>query len=263
MALATSSPRLLEPGLTVTSFEYQQSPIPRSLTKTISPLPPTTPSRPKAMMRVPQYSSSERSTQNIPSSPPRTHKLDSPTSPIAKRRRTTYRSQGSPTQAPRKLPIIDHWSPGPKHDYASRQSSKQSSRGHNHHQGHEVGRLWPLRVRGDAREPKVEEATEKETNNVIKKLFPLRQVTSSSTRTREPSLPFVSVTAVRGLAYREEEEKLCYNCGRKGHSFMECVAGCGRCEGDGHRTMDCSIVGLKHGLQRRETIKRGVEKRLD
>ncbi|KAI9055241.1 hypothetical protein LZ554_000205 [Drepanopeziza brunnea f. sp. 'monogermtubi'] len=259
MALETSSPRPLDPRLTVTSPEYQQS---RSLSKTISPLPPTTPSRPKAMMRVPQYSSSERSTQHIPSSPPRTHKLDSPTSPMAKRHRTTYRSQGSPTQAPRKLPIIDHWSPGPKHDYASRQSSKQS-RGHNHHQGHEVRRLSPLRVRGETRERKKEEVTEKETNNVIKKPLPLRQVTSSMAKKREPSSPFVSVAPVRGLADREEEEKLCYNCGRKGHSFMECVAGCGRCEGDGHKTIDCSIVGLKHGLQRLGTIKRGVEKRLD
>jgi hypothetical protein len=116
-------------------------------------------------------------------------------------------------------------------------------------------------VRGDDRRPE-KEATEKENNNnVIKNLSLLRQVTSSMAEKREPSLPAsVSVAATRSLEC-DEEGKLCYNCGRKGHSFMDCVARCGRCEGDGHKTMDCSIFNAKYGLQQRlEESKRGMEK---
>lgn len=37
-------------------------------------------------------------------------------------------------------------------------------------------------------------------------------------------------------------EKLCYNCLQTGHWFMDCMGGCGRCGGKGHRTVDCGIL---------------------
>jgi hypothetical protein len=42
----------------------------------------------------------------------------------------------------------------------------------------------------------------------------------------------------------EEEKREFYNCGKKGHWFMDCLSGCGRCNGDGHRTIDCEVVKI-------------------
>ncbi len=41
---------------------------------------------------------------------------------------------------------------------------------------------------------------------------------------------------------------ICYNCGKKGHWFMDCKRGCGKCGGDGHVTIDCIIIRPRIGL---------------
>jgi hypothetical protein len=38
-------------------------------------------------------------------------------------------------------------------------------------------------------------------------------------------------------------EVVCYNCGSEEHGFIDCVVGRGRCGRDGHRTIDCGLVG--------------------
>jgi len=48
---------------------------------------------------------------------------------------------------------------------------------------------------------------------------------------------------------RDEEKVECYNCGKKGHWFMDCLSGCGNCNGDGHRTIDCGVVKGHIGLR--------------
>jgi hypothetical protein len=53
------------------------------------------------------------------------------------------------------------------------------------------------------------------------------------------------------------EKRVCYNCGQKGHWFMDCLLGCGKCGKDGHRTIDCSVVRLHAGmLAKEENIKK-------
>lgn len=55
------------------------------------------------------------------------------------------------------------------------------------------------------------------------------------------------------LAKAGEEEKVeCYNCGKKGHWFMDCLSSCGKCNGDGHRTIDCGVKKVHIGLRRAE-----------
>ena len=41
---------------------------------------------------------------------------------------------------------------------------------------------------------------------------------------------------------------ICYNCGKKGHWFMVCKRGCGKCGGDGHATIDCMVVRPRIGF---------------
>ncbi len=50
----------------------------------------------------------------------------------------------------------------------------------------------------------------------------------------------------------EEDKRECYNCGKKGHWFIDCLSGCGKCNGDGHRTIDCGVVKVHIGLRRAE-----------
>jgi hypothetical protein len=47
----------------------------------------------------------------------------------------------------------------------------------------------------------------------------------------------------------EEDKRECYNCGKKGHLFMDCLSRCGKCNGDGHRTIDCGVVKVNIGLR--------------
>lgn len=47
----------------------------------------------------------------------------------------------------------------------------------------------------------------------------------------------------------KEDKRECYNCGKKGHWFMDCLSGCGKCNGDGHRTIDCGVVKVNIGLR--------------
>lgn len=53
-----------------------------------------------------------------------------------------------------------------------------------------------------------------------------------------PSLASVAVPQ-QGEIFKNT---VCYNCGDKGHVFMECTFGCGHCGNEGHRTIDCLIV---------------------
>jgi hypothetical protein len=54
----------------------------------------------------------------------------------------------------------------------------------------------------------------------------------------------------------EAEKRVCYNCGRKGHWFIDCLLGCGKCGEDGHRTIDCSVVKLHATTMVKENIKK-------
>lgn len=47
----------------------------------------------------------------------------------------------------------------------------------------------------------------------------------------------------------DEDKRECYNCGKKGHWFMDCLSGCGKCNGNGHRTIDCGVVKVHIGLR--------------
>ena len=59
------------------------------------------------------------------------------------------------------------------------------------------------------------------------------------------------------LTFSEDVKKdACYNCGKKGHWFMDCVVNCGRCGEDGHRTIDCIIVGHKTKGPREIVVKK-------
>jgi hypothetical protein len=54
----------------------------------------------------------------------------------------------------------------------------------------------------------------------------------------------------------KEEKQVCYNCGKKGHWFMDCLFGCGKCEGVGHRTIDCQVVKMHTGqVVKEETVR--------
>ena len=47
------------------------------------------------------------------------------------------------------------------------------------------------------------------------------------------------VEKLKGQGTILKAEVVCYSCMQKGHCFMDCKGGCGRCGGVGHRTVDC------------------------
>lgn len=60
----------------------------------------------------------------------------------------------------------------------------------------------------------------------------------SSSKKRYPGLqPFL----VSKLLVTPQND-VCYNCGRSGHSFMDCKVMCGSCNGSGHKTIWCSVL---------------------
>ena len=87
--------------------------------------------------------------------------------------------------------------------------------------------------------PSRKEKESKQVGNKERVVLPIRP--SMSSAKKYPSLLSVKV----GLESRQEKERVCYNCMGKSHGFVDCVVASGRCGGDGHRTNDCSVVGVK------------------
>ncbi|KUJ21382.1 uncharacterized protein LY89DRAFT_665814 [Mollisia scopiformis] len=55
-------------------------------------------------------------------------------------------------------------------------------------------------------------------------------------------------------------DTLCYNCGKKGHWFIDCMVGCGRCGEDGHKTYHCDFSGKEKKVKLEEIKEDGVKK---
>jgi hypothetical protein len=79
----------------------------------------------------------------------------------------------------------------------------------------------------------------------------LSRLTAASMSERKKSAEHPSLVSV---AIGEGEKSICYNCGKKGHWFMDCLVGCGRCGGGGHRTIDCEAVKQHIGLMVKEEM---------
>lgn len=130
----------------------------------------------------------------------------------------------------------------------------QSPKAFKRQQEENFGRLSP--AEGETREFK--EVLKKNEKEHMSLLSP-RPVALPSKK-NYPSLLSVGIVGKR--VNKEDKEKLCYNCGKKGHWFVDCLVRCGRCCGDGHRTMDCSIVSSKGGIVKLKEIKRELEGRV-
>lgn len=176
------------------------------------------------------------SAQSLSSKTPREHERNSPTPNDAKMSRSSDWSPQSPTPAP-KPRAAGHWSPG-----FGLEKCPQLSRGSEKDREVDWGRLSSA---GGEQVQAAREGTAMRKEKVIQKYLPPKVAVTFAKKTRPIFLPIA--VAGRGLG-KDEREMLCYNCGKKGHCFVDCLAGCGRCQGDGHRTMDCKALRPRHGI---------------
>lgn len=75
-----------------------------------------------------------------------------------------------------------------------------------------------------------------------KELFPEKIEKSPDPEKEKKETRYASLSSTVILQKDNKKETVCYNCAKTGHSFMDCVNGCGRCGKPGHRTLDCNIV---------------------
>jgi hypothetical protein len=69
--------------------------------------------------------------------------------------------------------------------------------------------------------------------------FPPYKTSSSSLgKKKYASLSSITIPNMQG----DLETTVCYNCTGKGHSFMDCKAGCGKCGMAGHKTIECGVL---------------------
>lgn len=159
----------------------------------------------------------------------------------------------------------DHWSPKNRKNHRAVEFGHDAvgSKGYN---SAGFGRLSPkspmlkapIRGNGQAVRGR-KELFSKETNKEIAKqvrdaekdtkkgslpVLPSKSIEPSPHKKKYPSILSVSI-AGHGLDTKEEKAQLCYNCGKKGHWFVDCLVSCGHCAKNGHRTMDCVVVGAK------------------
>jgi hypothetical protein len=243
----------------VTTPEYD-TPMARFLAETpLSPLPTSTPTEPKAMSiakaRTPQKGSKHKDRYRRSESPsppsPRVRAKHQPSDHVSSsteskkhssnhlsaslvilpsRKRTgeqlspslATKRRASQEYNPTPIPkgYIDHWSPG---------SSRLSS------PARPALRVVPVPVPAANWYPHLKSSSSTSSPEIPRQ----RVATPSPTAAKKyPSLLSVTVPKLDD----EAEKRICYNCGQKGHWFMDCLLGCGKCGNDGHRTIDCSVV---------------------
>lgn len=103
---------------------------------------------------------------------------------------------------------------------------------------------WPFNLnRAAEMERKTEGKIEarKETMKESLPVLPSKPVELPIRRKKYTSLPSVGVPS-KAVDVREDKGGVCYNCGKKGHSFVDCLVKCGHCDLDGHKTMYCKLV---------------------
>lgn len=54
---------------------------------------------------------------------------------------------------------------------------------------------------------------------------------------------YPNLTSVAIPELQVGEKLICYNCGGMGHWLMDCMVACGRCAGNGYKTIDCDYLG--------------------
>lgn len=226
----------------------------------LSPLPASTPTEPKAMSnakaRTPQKGSQRKDRHTRSESP-------SPPSPRAKQRPSDHvSSHPSPSLVilPSRKRTSDHLSPSPT---TKRRASQEHTptpipKARNDHWSPNSSRVSSL-VRSTLRVVPIPAANWyphlKSSRSTPSPEAPKPRVaTPSPTATKKyPSLLSVTVSKLDD----EAKKRICYNCGKKGHWFMNCLLGCGKCGKDGHRTIDCSVVKLHAtAMVKKENIKK-------
>ncbi|KAH7360380.1 hypothetical protein BKA65DRAFT_577094 [Rhexocercosporidium sp. MPI-PUGE-AT-0058] len=232
-----------------------------------SPLPPNTPTKPKAMQSARTSSVTPPSTKTRLSFSlasqehevefSQQFKVDTPNS----KRNASWSGEGRESLSldeQWKKGALDHWSPTTK----SRQvvgSAKGSSKVY---KSVDFGRLTSSKQDGWGAKNR-----KRDTSREVRKEVPNKRYMGTREDTMKENLPVLKPKAVEisprkrtypglfsvsstlhGLDTKEEKDKLCYNCGKKGHWFVDCLVCCGHCKGDGHRTRDCNVVGASLGM---------------
>ncbi|KAH8758509.1 hypothetical protein F5882DRAFT_480240 [Hyaloscypha sp. PMI_1271] len=257
----TTTPSVVTPdgGTPLARFPVDSTTPPRL--GPLSPLPASTPTEPKAMavakatQLTPQKPTKQKGRQSRSQSPSRpnpkakqrSEHVSTPTE--SKKRSSGHKNPPNvmvlPTRKrcgdylPSSPPAAKHQAfreytqapaPRPRHDHWSPPSSRASSP-----------------ARSDARVVPVSVASLysplKSTRTTPSLETPRPRVaTPSSATPGGKKYPSLTSVAVEKVVDEEADSKICYNCGQKGHWFMNCTSGCGRCNGDGHRTIDCTVV---------------------
>ncbi|KAE8443778.1 hypothetical protein EG329_001372 [Mollisiaceae sp. DMI_Dod_QoI] len=195
----------------------EDSPMARFLKEPASTLPPNTPTKPRGM--CPARKSSGSSPTPKSSSSTIKHERDSSPSPSpAAKRRATLALRPSPKEN------YDHWSP-PRSKYDNSVKELFPSLPISSQRSLSARYERPIKTHSASSSVSAEKVKDKDEEiEVVKKKY--------------PSLASVAVPGM-GIG----DELVCYNCGKKGHWFMDCEVACGRCRGDGHRTINCDLLG--------------------
>lgn len=222
-----------------------------------SPLPPGTPTQPKAFSPkiTTAFLQNGQRTINLFSRKRQIENADRSGSPQPRRRAAVpkHRSPPPPSEPSPAWLEADHWSPAKTFDDSVFKDLVKEKR----YQDQEFGRLSP--VHGEKKKESRKQALPAAREEHTKAISP--KPAAPAVKPRFLSLLSVAVVG-SGLDSEAEKQKLCYNCGKKGHWFVDCLVGCGRCAGDGHRTMDCSIVSSRHGFTRLKEITGELKRKL-
>ncbi|KAH7409453.1 hypothetical protein BKA64DRAFT_639744 [Cadophora sp. MPI-SDFR-AT-0126] len=252
--------------------------------KSHAPLPPNTPTGPKAMSQpLKDSSATSKSTSATPAVPK--NKTRSPSrrasqnqeleykslqksglvTPDAKRH-TSWSRLAQETPCPdgsRKRSCVtwDHWSPETKRrrdlfdDRPKRYRDVESATWSRKDGDRSLQREY-IDKKGDStgqvrkeEEPRPENRTQgkhEARNGMKKEDLPLLRPKAVEPSPRRKKYPSLLSLAVPGHKMKPvDKSPICYNCAKKGHLFVNCLVKCGHCGGDGHKTMCCETIYLK------------------
>ncbi|PVH88974.1 hypothetical protein DL98DRAFT_159814 [Cadophora sp. DSE1049] len=282
-----------QPNSTLTTVPRMTTPeadslMARFLTDTISnltslaPLPPNTPTGPKAMSQSLNASSAASKSASATPTAPRT-KTRSPFSLVSQKqefdpkysqqsgnatpnakRHTSWSRERQESPCPdgarkKSHGSWDHWSPGTK---PRKDLFDDSPKGYRGVESAIISRKdgdrslrrkflemkeGSTRMTKEAKEGRLADKTEgiievgKQTKKENLPILLPKAVEPSPRRKRYTGLLSIAVPG-HGVRSEEKTDAICYNCGKIGHWFVNCLVKCGHCGGDGHKTMCCETV---------------------
>ena len=257
----TTTPSVATPDDSTTLARFPADATPPPLLAPPSPLPASTPTEPKAMavakskQQTPQKPTKQKGRQSRSQSPSgpnpkakqRSEHVSTPTE--SKKRSSGHKNPPNVMVLPTRKRCGDHLpssSPATKRREFREYTQTPAPRPRNDHWSPPSSRASSP-ARSDARVVPISAASWysnlKATCTTPSPEIPRPRVAKpSSTTSGGKKYPSLTSFAVEKVVDEEEESKICYNCGKKGHWFMNCISGCGRCNGDGHRTIDCVVV---------------------